>query len=164
MIRRLVDALNARLLPDEASITATIDLAVLVATADGKIDKDEQAALTASLEKILGSRLDPALVRCLLRESRRCIRAVGPEARAKAIGELLAASDAVEEGLRLAIAIGCASDGLSAIKRERIALIARAAGGGAPPIDELASGLRLAGSPGGPMRQRTIESELATKS
>jgi tellurite resistance protein len=136
-IPSLIEALNARLQSDDGGLTAAIDLAVLVAAADGQIDRAEQAALAASLEGLVGSQLDPAVVRHLIRESRDQIQAVGPELRARAIGEFLAAHDAALEGLRLAIAIGYASEGLSAVERERITRVAQAAGVGVERVDAL---------------------------
>jgi tellurite resistance protein len=145
-IQPFLDALSARLKSDDSDLTAAIDLAVLVATADGKIDKVELAVLAASVERLVGSRLDPAVVRHLIRESRTQIEATGSEVRAKAIGEFLAAHDAVDEGLRLAIAIGCVSEGLSPPERERIASIAKAAGVPVERIDAIAAEIQPPGS------------------
>lgn len=137
-IQPFLDALSARLQSDDRGLTAAIDLAVLVAAADGKIDKAELAALAASVERLVGSQLDPAVVRHLIRESRAQIETIGSEARARDIGEFLAKHNAVDEGLRLAIAVGYVSDGLSAVERARIASVAAAAGAPLEQIDLLA--------------------------
>ena len=144
MIQPFLDALSARLKSDDSGLTAAVDLAVLVAAADGKIDKMELAALAASVERLVGSQLDPAVVRHLIRESRAQIEAAGADARAKSIGEFLAKYGAVDEGLRLAIAIGYVSDGLSDVERECIASVAVAAGAPVERIDLLALEIRAA--------------------
>jgi tellurite resistance protein len=127
-IKPLVAALCARFGGDDEGITTSVDLAVLVAAADGTIDADERAALTASLEAIMGSTVAPTVVRYLVRESRNQIEAAGAEARARAIGGVLADHGAVDDGLRLALAIAFSSGGLSAPEREVIAVVAKAAG------------------------------------
>src|SRR6185437_2510762 len=112
-IKALVDAFCARFGGDDLGITTAVDLAVLVAAADGTIDADERAALTASLEAVMRSTVASTVVRYLVREARNQIEAVGAEARARAIGGVLAAHDAADDGLRLALAIAFTSGGLS---------------------------------------------------
>jgi tellurite resistance protein len=127
-VKALVNAFSARFGADDEGIVTAVDLAVLVAAADGTIDQDERAALSASLEAIMGAAVAPTVVRYLVRESRNQIEATGAEARARAIGGLLAAHDATDDGLRLALAIAFASGGLSAPERAIIAQVAKAAG------------------------------------
>jgi tellurite resistance protein len=136
-IKSLVQALSARFGADDVGITAAVDLAVLVAAADGTIDADERAALTASLEAIMGTTVAHTIVRYLVRESRNQTEAVGTEARARAIGGLLAAHHAVDEGLRLALAIAFTSQGLSEQERDVIAVVARAAGASETRLEAL---------------------------
>jgi len=136
-IKTLVDALRARFRGDDEGITTAVDLAVLVAAADGTIDAEERAALTASLEAIMGSTVALTVVRYLVREARNQIEAVGAEARARAIGGLLAANGAADDGLRLALAIAFASDGLSAPEREVVSVVAKAAGASESRLEAL---------------------------
>jgi tellurite resistance protein len=79
------------------------------------------------------------VVRFLVRESRNQIEVAGPSARARAIGRQLAERDAADEGLRLGLAIAFASDGFSAPERERLAMVAKAAGMSEARLDALAA-------------------------
>jgi tellurite resistance protein len=123
-----MDALHTKLGGGEEAAVAAIDLAVLVATADGSIDAAERAALAASLEAVMGATVTPQVVRHLVRESRNQIEVAGANARARAIGRQLAERGASDEGLRLGLAIAFASNGLSVVERERLAVVAKAAG------------------------------------
>jgi tellurite resistance protein len=127
-VKILMDALVAKLGDAEQAFIAAIDLAVLVALADGAIDASEKAALATSLEALMRCHVAPPVVRHLIRESKDQIEAVGPEARARAIGHQLADHEAADEGLRLALAIAFSSEGLCESERARIAQVAKAAG------------------------------------
>src|SRR5690242_15758973 len=104
-IRPLVAALRARFDASDEGLNAVVDLAVLVALADGTIDDAEMAALAESIGTLVGGMLDPRMTRHVVRESRAKIEAAGAEARAQAIGESLAVHAAAEEGLRLGLSI-----------------------------------------------------------
>ena len=127
-IKPLVDTFTKHFGADDEGIVTAVDLAVLVAAADGTIDADERAALTASLEAIMGATVAPTVVRYLVREARNQIEAAGADARARAIGGLIRARDATDDGLRLALAIAFTSGGLSDPERAIIATVAKAAG------------------------------------
>jgi tellurite resistance protein len=127
-VKSLMDALQAKLGEGDEAAVAAVDLAVLVAMADGAIDTAERAALASSLEAVMGAAVAPPVVRYLVRESRNQIEVAGANARARAIGRQLAERGAADEGLRLALAIAFASDGLSDPEREIIARVAKAAG------------------------------------
>jgi tellurite resistance protein len=127
-LKPLVDALAAKLGDTDEAATATVDLAVLVAAADGTIDAAEKAALAVMLESIMRGAVATQVIRHLIRESKNQIEAAGADARARSIGHLLANQGAVDEGLRLALAIAYASEGLAAVERELIATIGKAAG------------------------------------
>jgi tellurite resistance protein len=144
-ISRLVDALLVHFSAGDEGLIALVDLAVLVAVADGHIDGAERAALTESIEAIAGGRLGVTLAEHLVEESCAQIRALGPEASARLVGEVLAKHQAAEEGLRLGMAIAWASEGMSAIERARIEQIARAAGVGAERVGELVGETRGGG-------------------
>ena len=137
LIQPTIEALCAHFSSNDEGISAAVDLAVLVAAADGRIDRAEMAALAASLEAIAGTQLAPAVVQHLVRESRVQVKATGVAARSKAIGETLAAHGCVTEGLRLAVVIALASEGLCPAEREQIEMVARAAGASLERIDAL---------------------------
>ena len=127
-IKSLMEALSAKLGDKDEALIACVDLAVLVAMADGTIDADERAALTTALESLMRAQVAPPVVRHLIRESKSQIEADGPEARAKAIGKQLAEHEAADEGLRLALAIAFSSEGMCDLERERISFVAGGAG------------------------------------
>jgi len=137
LIRPTIEALCARFRSNDEGISAAVDLAVLVAAADGRIDRAEMAALAASLEAIAGTQLAPAVVQHLVRESRAKVEAAGIAERGRTIGQMLAAHDCVSEGLRLAVVIALASEGMCAAERERIEIVAKAAGASVERIDAL---------------------------
>jgi len=127
-MQRQIDDLLARFPAGDDGLIAVVDLAVLVAIADGRIDGAEMAALAESIEALVGGRLSASLVGHLVTESRAQIRSLGPEACARSIGELLATHGAGEEGISLALAVAWASEGLSTPELERISQVAEAAG------------------------------------
>jgi len=133
----LIDELLARFPVGDEGLIVVVDLAVLVAIADGSIAGSEMAALCESIEAIVGRRLSASLVGHLVTESRAQILALGAEQSARSIGEQLAARGAAEEGIRLALAIAAASEGLSAAELERISQVAYAAGLSPAHLDAL---------------------------
>lgn len=139
-----IDAVCARFQDSDEGLHNVVDLAVLVATADGKIDGAEMDALAASLEGVVGGKLDRALIRDFIGDSRRKIEKAGVDVTAKAIGEALSAHAAVDEGLRFALAIAWASDGFSEDERARIVLVGSAAGVTAERVEELSESVKPA--------------------
>jgi len=128
LIRPLVDSLCSRFPSREEGLLALTDLTVLVAAADGTIDEAEMSSLTASLEVMLASQVVPMLVRHVVEESRERIAEAGIEPSARSLGASLAALGAAEDGIRLALDIAAASEGISDVERARIDLVAKAAG------------------------------------
>ena len=145
-IKPLVDAYLARFGADDEGVQTAVDLTVLVAVADGVIDVAERAALASALEAVMGSSVAPTVVRHLIRESRNQIAAEGIEARARAIGRTFAARGAADEGLRLALAVAFASEGLGEAERERIAAMAKAAGATPARLEALIAAAERAAS------------------
>lgn len=126
-LRAAVEALTACFQTDDQGLSHVVDLAVLIASADERIDSAEMATLSELLESIIGSSLDRSVIRYFVLASFKQTRAVGAEARAKGIGAALAEHEAVEQGLRLAFAVAMASEGVSDVERRRIDLVAQAA-------------------------------------
>jgi tellurite resistance protein len=143
-IKPLTDALLARFGDSDEGLTTAVDLAVLVAMADEQIDEAEMAALTASIEGLLGSHLSVAVAKHLITQSRAKIRAAGAETRARSLGASLKFHDAAEDGLRLALAIAWASEGLAEAERALLAVVAGTAGVAAPRLDALAAEVKPA--------------------
>jgi tellurite resistance protein len=136
-LQPLTDALLARFGEDDAGLTAAVDLAVLVAMADGHIDDAERAALASSIEGLIGGRVAPHIAKHLVAESRTKSKAVGTAARAREIGKTLAQHGAGEEGLCLAIAIAWVSDGVSPPEKAALDVVAASAGVSAARVEEL---------------------------
>ncbi len=137
LLHPAVEALCNRFPSNEAGVAAAIDLAVLVAVADGHIDPAEMAALSTSLEVATKTQLSSKFVKHLVLASRQQIETAGASSCAKLIGESIAAQGCVDEGLRLALVIALASDGLSDVERDQIEVIARAAGAAHDRVDTL---------------------------
>jgi tellurite resistance protein len=141
----LTDALLARFGDSDEGLTTAVDLAVLVAMADQHIDEAEMAALVASIEGLLGTRLSVAVAKHLVTQSRAKARSAGAEARARAVGASLKFHDAAEEGLRLALAVAWASEGLAEAERALLAVVAGTAGVTGERLDALAAEMKPAG-------------------
>jgi len=146
LLQPAVEALCNRFPSNEAGVAAAIDLAVLVAAADGRIDPAEMATLSAFLEAATKTQLSPVFVKHLVQASRQQIAAAGASTRAKLVGESIAAQGCVDEGLRLALVIALASDGFSEVEREQIEVIAKAAGAAPDRVDTLCREIQTAGN------------------
>jgi tellurite resistance protein len=136
-MQRQIDALLSHFPAGDEGLIAVVDLTVLIAIADGQIDGAEMTALEESIEAMVGGRLSASLVGHLVTESRAQIRALGPDECARAVGSMLAARDAAEDGVALALAVAWASEGLSAPELDRITQVAEAAGIEPGRLDEL---------------------------
>ena len=112
-----------------------VELAAIVAAADGQVDEPERDALTDVVTVMLGD-LQPDLAKHLVNSTLHKIRELGWVPLVRDVAEALVACDAVEEGLTLAFAIAYASDGISTQERTVIETIASAAG---VPPEQLAS-------------------------
>jgi tellurite resistance protein len=108
--------------------TPIIDLGVLVANADGKVDDRERETLLAVFQTLLDTALPSDVVDNLVTASLEVIKVAGPEARARLIAEILVDCDAVEEGIVVALTVAFASEGFSAAERKVIERIADEAG------------------------------------
>ncbi len=134
--------------------TPVIDIGVLVANADGEVDEQEHELLSDVFQTLLETSLTPEVVDALISASREVIQAAGAEPRARLVGAILHDCDAAEPGLRVALAIAFASEGLSAAERGVIDRIADAAG--VPPgrVDELVEEVKKHTDSGGPASAR----------
>lgn len=141
-IQPLIDEVLTHFEKGDSGYATIIDLAVLIAMADGKIDAIEMAALTESVEAIVGARLVPSVAKHLVTQSRADVREKGVEASAKSIGEILAKHGAAEDGLLFGLAVAWASEGLAPAERERLEAVARAAGVSAERFAELSEAVR----------------------
>ena len=134
--------------------TPVIDIGVLVANADGTIDDQERTLLSEIFQTLLETKLPPEVVDALISSSAEVIRVAGAEARARLVGAILHDCDAAEPGLRVALAIAFASEGLSGAERSVIDRIAEAAEIPKARVAELEVELRKFTDEGGPESAR----------
>jgi tellurite resistance protein len=122
--------------------TPVIDLGVLVANADGTIDEHERALLFELFQTLLETKLTPEVVDVLITASAEVMELAGAEPRARMVAAILRDCDAVEPGLRVALAVAFASAGLSSAERIVIDRIAEAAGAPKARVEELIDEVR----------------------
>lgn len=134
--------------------TPVIDLGVLIANADGSVDDQERALLREVFQALLETKLTPDVVDALISASVEVIRLAGSEPRARLVASILQDCDAVEPGLRVALAIAFASEGLSEAERGVVDRIAEAAGVPKPRVDELVEEVRKHTDDAGPASAR----------
>jgi uncharacterized tellurite resistance protein B-like protein len=122
--------------------TPIIDLGVLVAYADGKIDEKEHAMLQEVFTTLLGTTLNGELVDALVTASVEVIKAAGAEERARLVGTILKDCDAGEPGCVVALALAFASEGLSEGEQLVVNRIADASGVTKEKLAELTKRVR----------------------
>jgi tellurite resistance protein len=127
--------------------TPIVDIGVLVAHADGKIDTRERDMLLDVFQALLETALTPEVVDHLITASVEVIEAAGAESRARLAGAILKDCDAAEAGVRVALAIAFASHGLSPDETRVIERIAAAGGLSAERVAELTAELRARADP-----------------
>jgi tellurite resistance protein len=125
------------------SPTPIIDLAVLVASAEGAIDDRERAMLLDLLQTLLGTNLTAEVVDHLITASLEVIEVAGAKSRARLVASILDDCDAVEPALRVGLAVAFASEGLSAAESAVLEDIADAAKFPRARLGELAAEMRL---------------------
>ncbi len=118
--------------------TPIVDLGVLVANADGKVDPDERAILLDIFQTLLDTKLTAGQVDHLVTASLEVIQLAGVDARARLLGAILDDCHAAEPGLVVALAVAFASEGLSSAERTILEKLADATGLPRTRIDELA--------------------------
>jgi len=127
LVVEAVERLCQRFENNDYNPTPLIDLGVLVANADGKIDPEELETLREILEPILGAQLNAELVGFLVTASLKVITAAGSEPRARLIAEILMDCDAVEDGMLVALAIAYGKGGgIAPAERALLSAIAEA--------------------------------------
>jgi tellurite resistance protein len=127
--------------------TPIIDIGVLIASADGTVDAREREMLLEVFQTLLNTTLTPEVVDHLITASLEVIEAAGAESRARLVAAILQDCDAVEPGVRVALAIAFASQGLNKAERTVIGRIAAAGGMKASRLAELTAEIRLHADP-----------------
>lgn len=122
--------------------TPIIDLGVLVASADGKVDDREREVLLEVFQTLLETKLSADVVDHLVDASLEVIDVAGAERRTNLVAEILQDCDAVEPGITVALAVAFSSDGFSKTEREVVERIARAAGLSKSRLEKLVENVR----------------------
>ena len=122
LVERLVEKLDA----NGYNPTPVLDIAALIAHADGKITDSEMKALQQVLEPILHQQVDSELVGYLIQASVEVVKQAGVEARVRVIAEILLDCDAADDGVLVAFAVAFASEQLDKAERSVIDQLARA--------------------------------------
>jgi tellurite resistance protein len=117
--------------------TPIIDIGVLVASADGKVDGREREMLLDVFQTLLGTTLTAEVVDNLVTASLEVIEVAGAESRARLVASILQDCGAVEPGVRVALGLAYASRGLSKEERVVVERIATAGGLSAKRLAEL---------------------------
>ena len=122
--------------------TPIIDIGVLVANADGTVDEREREMLLDVFQTLLNTSLTPEVVDHLITASLEVIEAAGAESRARHVAAILQDCDAVEPGVRVALAIAFASHGLDKDEAKVVDRIASAGGMKASQLAQLTAEIR----------------------
>ena len=128
IIAKAVDELCTAFQRHGYNPTPIIDIGVLVASADGKVDEREREMLLDIFQTLLDTSLTPEVVDHLVTASLEVIEAAGAESRARLVAEILKDCDAVEPGVRVALALSFASQGMTRAERTVVERIAKCAG------------------------------------
>lgn len=128
LLERSLLPLLERLKKGDRATSTIVDLATLVANADGHIDADEYRALGKSLELLLATELSGEVIGHVVASSLRDLEKSGIEVRSWELGQKLRERGVGPEGIAFALSIALVSDGLSASERAVIDKVASAAG------------------------------------
>jgi tellurite resistance protein len=135
--------------------TPIIDLGVLVAYADGKIDDRERGMLSDVFSTLLGTTLNTEVVDAVVSASVEVITQAGAEERARLVGTILNDCDAGEPGVVVALAVAFASEGLSSNEKRVVDRIAEASGVTKDRLSQLTEKVRRL-SDGDPISVRNL--------
>lgn len=127
--------------------TPVIDIGVLVASADGTIDQREREMLLDVFQTLLDTTLTAEVVDHLVTASVEVIEAAGAESRARLIASILRDCDAVEPGVKVALALSFASQGLTKDEAKVVERIALEGGLSAARLAELTEEVRRHADP-----------------
>ncbi|MDB4937799.1 MAG: hypothetical protein JWP87_4771 [Labilithrix sp.] len=137
IISNAIDELCSAFEKNGYNPTPVIDIGVLVASADGKVDEREREMLLDVFQTLMDTTLTPEVVDNLVTASLEVIEAAGAESRARLVASILRDCDAVEPGVKVAIALSLASQGLTKAERTVVERIATAGGLSAARLAEL---------------------------
>ena len=106
--------------------TPLVDVAVLIAQADGQIDPSELEMLRDVISLVFGARMRASLVATLVNVSIEVTEAAGIEGRLRLIAAILHDCESIEEGVRFAALVAHGSKGLGAPEKAMVARLGAA--------------------------------------
>lgn len=127
--------------------TPIIDIGVLVASADGTVDERERSMLLEVFQTLLNTSLTPEVVDHLITASLEVIESAGAESRARLVAAILQDCEAIEPGVRVALAIAFASKGLDSAEVKVVDRIAAAGGMKPARVAQLTAEIRAMADP-----------------
>lgn len=127
--------------------TPVIDIGVLVASADGKIDAREREMLLDVFQTLLDTTLTAEVVDHLVTASVEVIEAAGVESRARLVAAILTDCNALEPGVKVALALAFASQGLTTAETKVVERIANEGGMSPARLAELTADMRKHADP-----------------
>ena len=127
--------------------TPIIDIGVLVASADGTVDERERAMLLEVFQTLLNTSLTAEVVDHLITASLEVIESAGAESRARLVAAILQDCEAIEPGVRVALAIAFASKGLDSAEVKVVDRIAAAGGMKPARVAQLTAEIRAMADP-----------------
>ena len=122
VIREISESIQTKLCGSPQAVRSVVDVAVLVANADGEVDDFETEALVEAVQAMTGVREDAA--RDDVRTSLKSLRAEGADARVSRLARVLPELKIESEGLSLAIAMAYANSGIAMEERALIEALA----------------------------------------
>lgn len=142
MIRLILRPVCDRLRASDQGLTATVDLATLIACADGDIDAEERAALYVTINTLMNDELDERILERLVRSSLDHIGKAGAVTRAREVGETLKERSLGEDGVTFAVAIALASKGMDPAEKRAIDRVASGSGVSQETIEAITARLQ----------------------
>lgn len=134
VVREISEAVHAKLGGRKIAVDTVVDLAVLVANADGEVDDFETEALVEALAGMTGA--DAAAARAKLVASLAVLKKKGAAHRTSELARILPELDIAEDGLSLAIAMAYANSGIAKEERAAIESLSEQMGFSAERLEE----------------------------
>jgi hypothetical protein len=109
-VREALKTLLQRFEEHEYNPTPIVDLGVMVAQADGRLDVAESMALTSVVGRLLGTEMSVEVAELLFGASAEVLEMAGFESRARLLAEVLRDCDAVEPAFIVAIELALSAE------------------------------------------------------
>lgn len=118
-------------------VADTVDLMVVVAKADGRIDSDEANTLVILINTLNRTVLDRQVTRTIVQESLNRLRLDGPRKTLDRVGQTLSYIGKLKDALGLALDVATSGGGMTELEWTSLVLAGRAGGLSATEIREI---------------------------